>query len=90
MNKTSFLKFMMEQMTDKENFSTNLSDIGQKELRRLSTMNPERREQELIRKKRKERLSIKSPRLRALLMQKTKIEQQIQIEKDKLQKSQGK
>lgn len=92
MIKNNFIKYLIEInlnkdiSSDSDNISTNISDISQSELRRLSNMSPERRNKEILRKKRKEQNMIKSSRIRSLLLQKAKIEQLIQMEKDKMKK----
>lgn len=64
--------------------TTSVVDMEQTDLRRLSSMDVARRDKELKRRKRKEITTAESPRLRTLLQQRDKIEQQIQIERAKL------
>lgn len=71
----------MEQ--NEETGSSSITDMDQSEIRRLSSMDKNKRQDELNRRKRREIKDTKSPRLRNLLMQKQKIEQQIEIERAK-------
>lgn len=79
--KLTLISFILEQ--DDETGASTISDMGQNELRRLSSMDSAKRQDEMNRRKRKEIKDTKSPRLRNLLMQKQKIEQQIEIERAK-------
>lgn len=84
MKKLTFLQFVNEQEDENTpSTTTRIDTMDDKELRRLSTMSPERRKAEMDRKKRKEVMSAESPRLRTLLKQKDNIEQQIAVERAK-------
>ena len=83
MKKITFISFIKEAIDPQPtNNSSSASDMEPEELRRLSNMDPARREHELANRKRKEKQLV-SPRLRTLLQQKDNIEQQIAIERAK-------
>jgi len=81
----SFIQYLKLLETDIEH-----SDVGsatQDELARLSKMDPNRRAQELARVSRKEK-QVASPRLKMLLSQKERIEQDIAKEREKTKQGQ--
>lgn len=82
--KLTFLQFIKEQ-GQAENISTSVETMDSQELRRLSSMDAQKRSAEMARKKRREQTETQSPTLRNLLKQKEMIEQKIAAEKAKLQ-----
>lgn len=82
MNKINFLKFLLSEQD--AGATTDVTTMDSTELRRLSSMDTERRKREYARKRRQEQMETKSTRLRSLLKQKENIEKLIAAERAKM------